>query len=206
MELKIPQHRLLVYLLVLGLLPVIFAISKVSTLHKEAVSAKEALSAVYDKVLLAERREGQNKSVRKYFLEADHFYIDRQLEPLTFLEPEQNTLQQIISRQHVVTDEKTIKRQEFLSRNNKMSFTEGIVQTYPLFQETIETLSSPVEINVEDLKEILSKIEAINIDKHRPGINNPQLIVTFFKLDKKKISEKNEVFELNLKLLKREFL
>lgn len=39
-----------------------------------------------------------------------------------------------------------------------------------------------------------------------PGLYRPQLIVTEFKLDKKKVSEKNETYLLDLKLIKREFL
>ena len=69
-----------------------------------------------------------------------------------------------------------------------------------------ETLVHPIEVNVDDIQEILSGIEGVIIGPYEPPPNPPQLLMLDFKIDRKGISEKNEVYGLNLKLLKREFL
>ncbi len=81
---------------------------------------------------------------------------------------------------------------------NRIQFTEGASQNGEGFVETIEIMSHPVEIDDQDLKEILNRIEGI-----RPG--KPQLIISDFKLVRKALSGGNEVFETHLKLLKREY-
>lgn len=99
------------------------------------------------------------------------------------------------------------KRLEFLTgTSNDLTFTEGVVQSNPIFQETTETLVHPVEIDTKDLRTILAKIEGTTIGNETPSPNRPQLIILDFKLEKKHVTDKNEVFLLNLKLLKREFL
>ncbi len=63
----------------------------------------------------------------------------------------------------------------------------------------------PVEVNVSDLKKILTLIEGRKIGEFETGPQKPQLMILDFKLEKKNIRENNEVFDLNMKLLKREF-
>lgn len=104
-------------------------------------------------------------------------------------------------------DENIKKRLEFLqSGGNTLVFSEGVVQSNPFFQEVLETLVHPVEVDADDIREILAKIEGIPIRNYAPGPNRPQLIVLEFKIDKKQMSEKNEIYLLNMKLLKREFV
>lgn len=96
---------------------------------------------------------------------------------------------------------------EFLtSEGNSLVFSEGVVQTFPLFQETTETLVHPVEVNATDIQKILARIEGLKIHEFSSGPHRPQLLITDFKLDKKKVNDKSEVYLLNLKLIKREFL
>ncbi len=204
---KIPQSRLVLYGLVVGLLPVLFVAVMIWSRSAEL----DALSATIDNVesmaMSYKRRQAVNLSVRNHYRDADHFYIDKQLEVLSFLEPEREALEKIINNKNFAGDPTIKKRLETLSGpTNSLVFTEGVVQSFPLYQETTETLIHPVEVNVDDIQKILAKTEGIEVGPYKPGSNRPQLIVLDFKLDKKNHDNQNEVFILNMKLLKREYL
>lgn len=204
---QIPLNRLILYLLLLGLLPLLVV---GFLFHSESQGVDELdynIQTIREDAFVKEKKQALNMAIRENFSHADHFYIDKYVETLTFLEPEIEGLQKIVNDKNFADDERLKKRLDFLtSPNNILAFSEGAVQAYPLFQETTETLLHPVEINATDLQQILARIEGQQIGPFEPGPSRPQLIVTDFKLDKKKINDKNEVYLLNLKLLKREFL
>ena len=60
-------------------------------------------------------------------------------------------------------------------------------------------------MNLNDLKKVLALIEGQPIGDNKSGPNKPQLIITDFKLDKKEITDKNDILLINMKLLKREY-
>lgn len=203
---SIPQNRLLLYCILLGLLPFLFVLFQFHMRNNQVNEVQDTLDYVQQKVYSFEEKQSQNIAVRNHFRNADHFYIDKYLEPMTFLEPEIENLRLIIQDKNFANDKNVEKRLEFLtSPANHLSFVEGVVQNYPFFQETTETLSHPVEVNVDDIKKILARVEGIKIGKYEPGPNRPQLVILDFKLDKKKGAQSNDVYLLNMKLLKREF-
>lgn len=203
---NIPQNRILFYLFLAGLLPILAALFLFFSEKNSLNDLKITLDEVKQKAILLEKKQAINMAVRHHFKDADHFYIDKYLETLTFLEPEIESLQSIVNNKNYVEDDSVKKRIEFLTGSNLLVFSEGVVQTYPLFQETTETLVHPIEIDINDLQKILARVEGVEIGNYSPGPNRPQLIIIDFKLEKKNLSEKNEVFTLNMKLLKREFL
>lgn len=204
---NIPVNRLIIYAMSLGCLPFLFVIFLFFSQKNEISSIESVITTIKDQAFVTEKKQALNVAVRQHYKDVDHFYIDKYLETLVFLEPEIEMLQKVASDKNFADDERIKKRLELLtSSSNSLVFSEGVVQSYPLFQETIESQVHPVEINTTDLKKILSRIEGRS--EEDPEINShcPQLLITECKLDKKKISDKNEVFVLNLKLLKREFL
>ncbi len=203
---NIPQSRLLLYMMIGGLIPFLLMLVYFTSELNEISSVESMIMNVHDKAWSIEKKQAVNIAVRNNYRDADHFYIDKQLETLNFLENEIESLQKILNNKNFPDDENIKKRLDFLTNNNSMIFTEGVVQSNPFFQETTETLVHPVELNVEDISTILAKIEGTHINDEAPGPNRPQMIILDFKLDKKHLTEKNEVFTLNLKLLKREFL
>lgn len=202
----IPQKRLLIYLMLAGLLPIILVIVFYAARQKELKDLENTLAMVQEKAIIKEKKQAQNIAVRNHYRDADHFYIDKYVESLIFLEPEIESLQKIMQQNNFAEDEKIKKRLEFLSHENNLAFSEGVVQSSPQFQEVIETQVHPVEVNVSDIQRVLSRIEGVDVGSYAPGPNRPQLIIVDFKLDKKKVTDKNEVYQLTLKLLKREFL
>lgn len=202
-----PKQRLLMILLFCGLLPLFLVtahfISKKGALDELQSTLRETESLAY----VREKKQAINMALRNHNKDADHFYIDKHLETLTFLEPEIDHLHKIVNNPNFAEDDAVKKRLDHLTgTGNNMIFSEGVVQSYPLFQETTETLVHPVEINISNLQQILCHVEGVAIGPFVPPPHYPQLIVLDLKLDKKSLNEKNDVFILNLKLLKREFL
>jgi hypothetical protein len=203
---SIPPKRLLIYLLCAGLLPIFLAWFAFSSQLEQIHDLQGQISHLQDQAFIREKKQASNMAVRSHFSDVDHFYIDKNLETISLLEPEIESLKGMLKNPNFPPDEAIKKRVGTLTNDNRLVFTEGVVQSTPAFQEVTETLVHPVEVSVKDLQQILCRIEGIPLDGCTPPPNRPQLIILDFKLDKKKVSEKNEVFLLNLKLLKREFL
>jgi hypothetical protein len=204
---NIPQSRLLLYAMLLGLVPLLLAVGNFMHQQNKISTVENQLLLIGDTAATQKKRQAVNIAVRNNFRDADHFYIDKHLETIDFLEPEVESLQKVLDNKNFADDENIKKRLDFLtSPQNDLIFTEGVVQSTPIFQETTETLVHPVEVNVDDIRSLLAKIEGIEIGKEGPNPNRPELIILDFKIEKKRVTEKNEVFLLNLKLLKREFL
>jgi hypothetical protein len=204
---NIPLSRAITYLLCLGFLPFLFVVFLFISEKNQLEELQNTIENIQNQAFIKEKKQALNLAVRQYFREADHFYIDKYLETLVFLEPEIEQLQKIVQDKNFADDDRIKKRLEFLtSQTNSLVFSEGVVQSFPLFQETTETLVHSVEVNPLDIQKILARIEGVKMGDFKPGPNRPQLVMTEFKLDKKKVNDKNEVYLLNLKLIKREFL
>jgi hypothetical protein len=204
---SIPPKRLFLYFMAAGLVPIVIAWFLYHSQLNQLNELKNNISYLQDLAFVHENKQSSNMAVRTHFSDADHFYIDKNLETITLLEPEIESLKGMLHNPNFPEDENIKKRLDALTGDaNKMSFIEGVVQSTPIFQEVTETLAHPVEVNVDDLRHILCRIEGIAMGGCVPPKDRPQLIILDFKIDKKNVSEKNEVFSLNLKLLKREFL
>lgn len=204
----IPQSRALIYIIILCLLPALASVIYVWHSVQELNDLEDKMLTVQEEAFVKEKRQSLNQTLSNHYKEADHFYIDKHLETLTFLEPEIDALQTIAQNKNFPEDESFKRRLEFLTGPaNHLRFTEGVVGKYGTFQETTETLSHPLEVNIRDLHKILARIEGVKIGEESPPPGRPQLIILDFHLEKKKGGEgKSEVFLLNMKLLKREFL
>lgn len=203
---NIPLNRLILYALLLGLVPFVLAAVHFMNQKSKIAGIEQSIYMIEEKASAQERKQAVNTAVKNHFRDADHFYIDKYLETLDFLEPEVESLKKVLNNKNFPDDENIKKRLEFLTNGNHLSFTEGVVQSNPIFQETTESLVHPVEIDTKDLRTILAKIEGTQIGNETPSPNRPQLIILDFKIEKKQATDKNEVYQLNLKLLKREFL
>lgn len=204
---KIPQSRLVLYGLFLGFLPVIFVGVNIWSQVRDIDEISNTIEYVEGMAMSYKKRQAVNLAVRNHYRDADHFYIDKQLEVLSFLEPEVDALEKIINNKNFAGDPNIKKRLEQLTGpTNSLVFTEGVVQSFPLYQETTETLIHPIEVNVDDIQKILTKTEGVDMGPYKVAQNRPQLIVLDFRIDKKSHENENEVFILNMKLLKREYL
>lgn len=203
---SMPLNRMITYTLIAAFVPFLFVVVSFFSNNGYLNDLEEKIAQVERLALQQEKRQAQNLTVIRHYRDADHFYLDKRLESIPLLENEVEALQKIVSHKNFMGDEDVKKRLEYLTSTNHLHYSEGVVQTYPQFQETTETLITPVEVNVQDLQKILSLVEGVKIDNFEAPKDRPQLIILDFKLDKKKLQEKNEVFLLNMKLLKREYM
>jgi hypothetical protein len=184
--------------LVIATLPIIYLIFSFFSSMAELNEIKLAI----DQLQLKEQRLLNRGLSEENFISkmknADHFYIDKNLESLIFLESETTQLE-------FQTDPVFKKRLHFLTGGeNKLLFAEEGIRRCDIFQEVEERLQHPVEIDEEDLKKILCFIEEIPISPFSPPTNAPQLIIKNFELVKKSIGTDQEIYVVNLKLIKRE--
>ncbi|MBA3603598.1 MAG: hypothetical protein H0W50_08155 [Parachlamydiaceae bacterium] len=203
---KIPQGQLLGCLVLIGLLPVLVTAYLFWSDLDYINSFEYNLENVEELAMRVEKKQISNKATLNEHRNADHFYIDKQLETLTFLEPEVESLKKTAENPHFIEDEPTRKRLNFLTgKQNHLTFSESNVQSTPFFQEVTETLLYPVEINLQDLQKILTVVEGRDLGVFKTPDGRPQLLILDFKIEKKNIREENQVFDLNMKLLKREY-
>ncbi len=197
---NIPISRLVAYIIALCLLPLFFIGYFYIKQQSEWDEVLNKIAAVHSFSEHKARKQALNMAVRAKYSQADDFFLDNQVESLTLLRKEREALENLIQNPSFTGNEAAEKRYTFLAGEaNRIQFTQGSVHTGEGgVQETAEILAHPVEANASDLKELLARIEG-----ERPG--KPQLLVTDFWLKRKAHSNGNEVFEINLKLLKREF-
>jgi hypothetical protein len=196
---SLPAKRLMIYIILIGFLPVIFSALFYAKKKKEWEAISEHIMTIHQFSQNKARKQSLNTIVRHVFAEADQFYMENQLESLTFLKKEKETLEQLLKSPTFTGNEAAEKRYAFLtSSSNRFEWVQGSVVSAEGIQQADMLLAHPVEIEAHDLKEILVRIEGSRKLK-------PQLIITDFKLYKKALSSGNEVFELNMKLIKREF-
>jgi len=137
------------------------------------------------------------------FSKFEPYFIDQYLEALPLL---QDNLQELYAmKNHPASKNRDAlaKRIEFLEGpDNRLSFAEENIRSSKRIKETEERLLHPVEIDMNDLNRLLSLIEDVAIGGYTPKETSPQLIIQDFVLTKKN----GAAYELNLSLLKREFL
>lgn len=203
----IPQTRIILYLGILGILPTLVVLMTFWQRSQNLEEIEQRIERIQNKAAIRDTKQSVNMAIIEHYRGADNFYIDKYLEKLQLLEPEIEGLQRIINNKKFADDEEARKRYEqLIGPGNALMFNEGAVVRYPLFREVVETQVRPVEINFNDLQRILSLIEGVPVGGNTVPEKHPQLIILEFKLDKRPLNEDNEVFILNTRLLKREFI
>lgn len=203
---KIPFQRLLIYIFICSLIPAVFT-GVIFFYQKKNLNIHEAyVDGIYQTILLENERQTVNEIIYSHYQKANPHYIEEHLETLSFLNGEKEKISQLQQLEVFRDHESLKKRLEFLSgKQNKLIFVEGAIETYPFYKETILSLAHPIEVDVEDLKKILSRIENLKIDSYEPKEGCPHFIITEFKLERKAHEGQDEVFKLDMKLLKRDY-
>lgn len=177
-------------------------------LEKQKVSElKEQRTTVMKRAKTAfERKERKEVFIQEH-TNSDPYFLDKEIESFVFLKNEKNRLASWLAHPAIANKEKIMKRLSFLgSEENRLSFTEDDIQTSKTCKETMEKQRSPVELDCDDLKQLLSLIEDLPAESVSSTKRRPQLLISNFSLSKKKTILQSEVFEMKMDLLKREFL
>lgn len=190
-------------LLFLAPLPIFyFAFSFYTEMQKDLGARLELL---HQKALQHELQKKREAHFVEKLKKSDHYYIDKYLESLTFLQPEIQKLESALTTG--AQDEELKERLSFLKEGkNKLLFVEEAIERTSSLQEVEEKCKYAVEMNEEDLKRVLSVVEEVKIGSYLPPENAPQLIIKNFELLKKPTLGSEDVFEVHLSLIKRETL
>lgn len=204
---QIPPVRRLLYLSIIALIPLGLIVLKHHATNAELSQVDLWLELVEQKAMAFDRKQSRNISVQRHFKDADHFYIDKHLEPLKLLQDEVDQLRALTEKKDIAITDSVIMRLELLTGpDNQLRFLEGSVDTFPAHQETAESLAHPVEVSPEDLRLILTRIEGVSLGGNSVPEGRPQLLISDLKLERKEVRPNADVWSLNLKLIKREFL
>jgi len=162
---------------------------------------QEQFSTILLKVKTAFAKKMRKEKFLEKHAQSNPYFLESELESLNLLEREKLTLKRWATHPAIANKEALKNRLSFLeSSQNRLGFVGDEIQFAKTFKETLETQKEPVEVDGEDLMRLLSLIEGVSTD-----VKRPQLIITDFALKKKKTELQNEVFELKMDLLKREF-
>lgn len=206
--LQIKKHLLHPYaflsLLILAPLPFLYFLSLFYFHVQELNALEERLEIIHFKALNLRLQKEKETSFFTQINQADHYYIDKNLETLSFLEPEIKKYKTKSSEAE--TEDSLFNRIKFLEESNRLFFTEEGIRQNEQLQEVEERQQNPVEVNEQDLKKLLTLVEGVAIPPFTPKNNRPQLIIKNFELSKKTLSPQDHVFVVNMQLIKREKL
>lgn len=157
------------------------------------------------KVALIRKAEKENFINRHS--NANPYFVDAYIESLSFLECEKNTIKSLLNHPAIADKKVFASRLDFLTGSqNKLSFTEEAVRSNSTMKEIEEKQRTPVQMDEEDVKKLLSILEDVQIENNRPiSESRPQIVITDFRLEKKQTPVKTSVFEVEIQFLKREF-
>lgn len=177
----------------------------IQMIHIEEIEDQFYTTCAKGKTALKKKK--QRDAFIQHYSQANPYFLDEQIESLSFLQKEQNALRMLIEHPAIADTQPLENRLAFLTKgSNRFAFAEEAIRSSPLIKETEEKQKHPVEMNEEDLKEALSLIEDISIESYPQIEHRPQLIITEFHLNKKETPVKTHVFEVDMRFTKREFI
>ena len=191
------RARFLVYIAVCALL--LLCLVGYSFLRQRA--AWQEVEASIHQIQLAHRakqvRQAGNSALRRAMMGGDSQRFSA-LSCLIFLAKEREALEHLFAGHAFTGNEAAERRYGFINGSeNQLSFIEGSSQDVEGVWECELSLAHPVEVDVDDIKSLLHLVEGRE--------EAPQLLFTDWRLLRKETGLGSEVYELNLKLLKREF-
>ncbi len=201
---SITPNRMILYIAILFLLPIFYAIYSTRASQTRVDRLISRIDNTQQTAYLHEKKLAPNRAILATYRDADRSYLDKYVESISLLQAETTMLQQALNNPVVAPDPFLISRMEAIKKNT-IQFSEGTAEPYPFFKETPETLARPVEVDLSDIRKILSEVEGITIGSDEPGPHRPQLIITDYKLERKTTPRQGQLYSLTLKLIKREY-
>jgi hypothetical protein len=159
---------------------------------------------IHKKILYNELVQKKEEKILSQLKTSDPQYLDKYVESLCFLQPEQKKLQTLLLENRL--DPISSQRLNWISQENQLAFFEEKIRKHSLFCEVEERQQKTIQANEEDLKQLLCFIEQVHIWPYGPKPGVPFLFITDFNLVKKSITSQQKVFCIDMKLIKREAL
>ncbi|KAG6559397.1 hypothetical protein RHABOEDO_000149 [Candidatus Rhabdochlamydia oedothoracis] len=159
---------------------------------------------IHKKILYNELIQKKEEKILSQLKLSDPQYLDKYVESLCFLQPEQKKLQALLLENRL--DPISSQRLNWISQENHLAFFEEKIRKHLLFCEVEERQQKTIQANEEDLKQLLCFVEQVHIWPYGPKPGVPFLFITDFNLMKKSITPQQKVFCIDMKLVKREAL
>ena len=138
---------------------------------------------------------------------ADPYFLDRQIESLSFLERERTQIESLLNHPALFQKKELEERLRYLSgEKNRLTFSEENIRSSKTIKETEEKQRHPVQIDEEDLARLCSLIENVPVASFTPVPKMPQLLFLDFRIKPEQTSLNSKVYELQTQLLKREWI
>jgi hypothetical protein len=194
-----------VILFTLILLPLLFA----TFFFFSEYQSREELTDRFERAKRNEKMANARSLRKERFLQlhanADPYFLDREIEALPLLEKERAHLESL-SRHPAFPNHQLLKKRLELINENKLSFVEGAIRNMGKVKETEEKQRYPVQVDEDDLQKMLSIIESVPVGTHQVPNKSPQFVIKTFRLKKQKTELQTDVFEVEMDLLKRDFI
>lgn len=192
-------------LLAYGLIPCLLALFGHLSAEKRLGQQVEEALYLKERENLAEKKAKLQETLSAQMKNASSDYLENVIEPMQFLRPE---IQKLSAMLHGSPENKVYQtRLDFLQNGkNALQFRQQNFQRIGGLQEMEAKQVHPVEMNREDLKQLLANIESIALGDVKPEGNPPNLLIKHFELIKKPLPTSEEVFLVNLELIKREMI
>lgn len=163
-----------------------------------ADAAKKGKTAV-------ERKMRAEHFIKRYS-NADPYFLDRQIESLSFLQKEREQIESLLNHPALSQKQTLQDRLRFLAGDrNRLTFAEENIRSSPQIKETEEKQRHPVQMDGSDLARLCALIEDIPVGSFRPLPRMPQLLFLDFRMKKIQTPFHSEIYELEAELLKREW-
>ena len=199
------KKRAFLFYLALSL-PIFFGVLYSFRGYQELKDSRENFFQVCKKGKTAiERKQKKEAFIQKYS-SANPYFLDEHVESFVFLKNEISDLDKLL--RHPAVSEKRVlsSRLDFLKNGgNKLEFMEESIRSNGKIKETDEKQKHPTQMNGEDIKELLATLENQPVENYPISENRPQIVITDFRLEKRKTPFSQEVFEVDMQFLKREF-
>lgn len=144
---------------------------------------------------------------KQHFFGADSQFLNKQLEPLSFLKGEVEFLKTIANMPGLARFGPIKKRIDHLtSRNNQIILEEVGRKNKFGFLEVEYKMHHPIDVDEDDIEKILSVLEDVEIKNNINSIKRPQIFIKEFSIKRNINPNLNETFILDMKLLQREMI
>jgi len=185
------------------LFPILLVTTYLFFQQRELQDLESSFSSTMKKAKITLEKKRKKERFLNRYAASNPYFISEKIESLHFLDQEKEDLK-ILLDHPAISNKKIFKeRLAFLSgEENRLAFAEENIRRSSKIKETEEKQRHPVQIDEKDLQTILALIEDVSIDP----LAAPQLIIRNFQLKKKETSLQTQVFEVEMALLKREWI
>lgn len=200
-------QSVMVFVGILGVLGLIFALYSFTCRERILLSMSRDLEQLKEKAIIVSKLNDKKHGYKKKYESAISEYLKQDVEPLVFLSKEVAFLSKVENLPGFTQFGPVKNRVKHLtSKDNKLQFEEKKKDTKYGFTEKIFFSSHPVDVDLNDLEVLLSKIEGVEIKDLTPSVQRPQLFVKRLYMKRKPNLDQNESFQLDIELLQREIL